>query len=165
MVSSPVDEWHGSTFEDLNKLVNSMARSVGNSYKLNSQHHEDLVQSGWLGVMKAKQRFVNRGIAKFTSYAHPFILGDIITEAKRITKNGDALNLDDLTEFLASHIDVHDQVMLREILNGQDIDLLIQQELQPDKTDKRTSAQQRRKAARDIGRTLYNETYDDPQSV
>ena len=73
--------------EDNSKLIYSVVKMFSNN-----SNKEDLYQAGVLGVLKAHSNFDNRENVKFSTYAYPYILGEIkklIREDKQIKVSRD----------------------------------------------------------------------------
>jgi DNA-directed RNA polymerase specialized sigma24 family protein len=69
--------YHDSTHKDLDNLIRSLSRKHAKRFCLDYRDHgPDLVQTGWLGALRASDRYQDRGL-KFTTYAYYFISGDI----------------------------------------------------------------------------------------
>lgn len=68
--------------EENSKLIYSVVKMFSNNHD-----KEDLYQAGILGMLKAYSNFDNRENVKFTTYAYPYILGEIkkqVREDKQI---------------------------------------------------------------------------------
>lgn len=65
--------------EDINKIIEENSRLIYSVVKIfsNSTNKEDLYQVGVLGMIKAYNNFDDSINVKFTTYAYPYILGEI----------------------------------------------------------------------------------------
>lgn len=65
--------------EDINKIIEENSRLIYSVVKIfsNTTNKEDLYQAGVLGMIKAYNNFDNSMNIKFTTYAYPYILGEI----------------------------------------------------------------------------------------
>lgn len=144
-------EFWDASFTDVDNVVHSLARKVAKQYHLNwTDHGEDLVSCGWVGVMRAKEKYQPQGY-KFISYAYHFMNGCIRREALAITKrigiSADFSELDHMTSD-----DMLDQIALKEILKTTEGIALLADELR----DEKQSATVRRKQRSSL-RQAYEE--------
>lgn len=65
--------------EDINEIIEQNSRLIYSVVKLfgNSTNKEDLYQAGVLGMLKAYRNFDSSMDVKFTTYAYPYILGEV----------------------------------------------------------------------------------------
>ena len=65
--------------EDINEIIEQNSRLIYSVVKLfgNSANKEDLYQAGVLGMIKAYRNFDSSLDVKFTTYAYPYILGEV----------------------------------------------------------------------------------------
>lgn len=74
----------------------------GISKKFNGYlNKEDLIQAGFLGLIKAKQNYKEDSNTKFTTYAYPYVIGEMCTlirEDKSIRVNRDIVKLKNAIE-------------------------------------------------------------------
>lgn len=65
--------------ENIDKLIEENSRLIYSVVKMfkNNNNKEDLYQAGVLGMLKAYKNFDNSLNVKFTTYAYPYILGEI----------------------------------------------------------------------------------------
>lgn len=65
--------------EDINELIEQNSRLIYSVVKMfgNNPNKEDLYQAGVLGMLKAFRNFNSNMDVKFTTYAYPYILGEV----------------------------------------------------------------------------------------
>lgn len=82
------------TTEDLIASNTGLIYKIANDYFYGVER-EDLFQAGAVGVLKAYENYKKDGITKFSSYAYPFIFGEMYTLAmqKQIKISKDYLKL------------------------------------------------------------------------
>ena len=81
---------------DINTLCKKLIYSIARKYSYNENDLEDLYQVGALGLSKAIKNYKSDKSAKFTSYAHFYIEGEIIKyvrENRMIKVKQDLYNL------------------------------------------------------------------------
>lgn len=77
--------------EDINRIIEENSRLIYSVVKVfsNSTNKEDLYQAGVLGMIKAYNNFDDSINVKFTTYAYPYILGEI----KKIVREDKGLKI------------------------------------------------------------------------
>ena len=97
--------------EVLLKKYDGIIRKIVNRYKVSNFDKEDLYQVGVLGMLKAYKNFIPNEKVKFTTYAYPYILGEIrkyIREDKgvKISRNISKLNykIDQIASILSQKL-------------------------------------------------------------
>lgn len=144
-------EFFDADFSDVDNVIHSISRKVAKQFRLNwNEYGEDLVSCGWIGAMRAKDKYEEQGY-KFITYAHWFINGDIRREAVKIVKR--TSNTCDLSELENVGVDgMVEQIALKEILSTADGLALLADEM----SDNKQSATVRRKQRANL-RQAYEE--------
>lgn len=84
------------TEENVEELYDKLVYAIARKYSYNESDLEDLYQVGQIGLTKAKRNYKKESNAKFSSYAHFYIKGEIlkyIRENRIIRINNDLIKL------------------------------------------------------------------------
>jgi len=82
--------------ENLNELYDKLVYAIARKYSYSESDLEDLYQVGQIGLTKAKKNYKKESNAKFSSYAHFYIRGEIlkyIRENRIIKVNNELIKL------------------------------------------------------------------------
>jgi DNA-directed RNA polymerase specialized sigma24 family protein len=99
----PVD-YRGSSYEDIDRLIRSEVLKACRTFGVDiKQHGDDLVQEGWVIVLRKLPVYKDMGY-KVTTYLFAFIRRDVRAACARIRKNGStAIPVED--DFLGTFAD------------------------------------------------------------
>lgn len=107
-------DYRGSSFEDLDRLIRSEVTKACRSFNIDQgQHGEDLLQVGWLIVLRKLPVYKDMGF-KVTTYLFPYIRRDVRGEAFKITRRHRVQPLAE-DEFFVQHHSDPGELHLRDV--------------------------------------------------